>query len=87
MLVENRYGALLKIAGVFTARAYSISGLNVVQGEEMRQITVEVRCDESQFGLLQKQLLRIADVVEVIPAIQDECPLTHVAAREEPRTA
>ena len=87
MLVENHYGALLKIADVFTTLAYSISALNVVQGEEMRQVTVAVRCDESQFGLLQKQLIRIADVVEVIPGIRDECPLTHVAARQEQRTA
>ena len=67
MLVENHYGALLRIQDVFTTRAYSISALHVVQGEEMRQITVAVRCDESQFGLLQKQLIKIVDVVEVIP--------------------
>ena len=87
MLVENHHGALLRIADVLTTRAYSISALNVVQGEEMRQITVAVRCDESQFGLLQKQLTRIADVVEVIPGIQDRCPLAHVAARQEQRSA
>ena len=87
MLVENHYGALLKIKDVFAARAYSVSAFDVVQGEEMRQITVAVRCDESEFGLLPKQLIRIADVVELIPGIQDECPLTHVAAREEQRTA
>ena len=87
MLVENHYGALLKIVGVFTTRTYSVSALNVMQGEEMRQITVAVRCDESQLGLLHKQLISIADVVEVIPGIQDERPLPHLAAREEQRTA
>ena len=87
MLVENHYGALLRIVGVFTTGPYSVSALNVVQGEEMRQITVAVQCDERHFGLLQKHLMKIADVVEVIPGIQDECPLTHVAAREEQRTA
>ena len=46
MLVENRHGTLLKIVGVFTTRAYSISALNVAQGEEMSQITVALRCDE-----------------------------------------
>jgi acetolactate synthase small subunit len=71
MLVENYYGALLKIEGVFSTGAYSISALNVVQGEEMRQVTVAVRCDESQLGLLQKQLMKIVDVVEVIPGIQE----------------
>jgi acetolactate synthase small subunit len=87
MLVENHYGALLKVVGVFTTRPYNITAWNVLQGEEMRQITVAVRCDENQLGLLHKQLISIAGVVEVIPGIQDECPLTHVAAREEQRTA
>ena len=87
MLVENRHGALLKIVGVFTTRAYSISALSVVQGEEFRQVTVTLRCDERQVGLLQKQLMKIVDVVEVIPGIQDEPPLTNVPAREEQKTA
>jgi acetolactate synthase I/III small subunit len=68
MLVENHHGALLKIVGVFTTRAYSISALNVAQGEEMSQITVELRCDERQIGLLQKQLMKIVDVVKVMEA-------------------
>ena len=87
MLIENRHGALLKVVGVFTTRAYSISALNVAQGEEMSQITVALRCDERQARLLQNQLMKIADVVEVISGIQDERPLTNVAAREEQKTA
>ena len=57
MLVENHYGALLKIVGVFTTRPYSVSALNVVQGEEMRQITVAVQCDERHFGLPKSRVL------------------------------
>ena len=87
MLVENRHGALLKIVGVFTTRAYSISALNVEQGGEMSQITVALRCDERQVRLLQNQLMKIVDVVDVISGIQDERPLTNVAAREEQKTA
>ena len=87
MLIENRHGALLKVVGVFTTRAYCISALNVVQGEEISQVTVALRCDERQARLLQNQLMKIADVVEVISGIQDERPLTNVAAREEQKTA
>ena len=86
MLIENRHGALLKVVGVFTTRAYCICALNVVQGEEISQVTVALRCDERQVGHLQKQLMKIVDVVEVIPEIQDERPLTNVAAREEQKT-
>jgi acetolactate synthase small subunit len=87
MLIENHYGALLKVEKVFITRAHSISALNVAQGEEMRQITVAVRCNESQFLQLRKQLMKIVDVLEVTPGIQDERQLTHVAARQELRTA
>ena len=87
MLIENRHGALLKIVGVFTTRAYSISALNVAQGEEMSQITVALRCDERQAGLLQKQLMKIVNVVEVIPEIQYEHPTKNVDVGEEQKTA
>jgi acetolactate synthase small subunit len=86
MLVENHHAALLKIVSVFTTRAYSITALNALQGEEMKQITVALQCDERQVGLLQKQLMKFVDVVEVIPGIQDERLLTNVA-REEHKPA
>ena len=49
----------------------------------MGQITVALRGDERQAGLLQEQLMEIVDVVEVIPGIQDERPLTNVAREEQ----
>jgi acetolactate synthase small subunit len=67
ILVENRHGALLKIVGVFTTRAYNIHSLHVTpdQGEELSQMTVAVRCDARQCELLCKQLMKIVDVVDV----------------------
>jgi acetolactate synthase small subunit len=87
MLIENHSEALLKVEKVFITRAHRISALNVAQGEEMRQITVAVRCNESQFQQLRKQLMKIVDVLEVTPGIQDDRPLTPVAGRQELRTA
>ena len=74
ILVENRHGALLKIVGVFTTRAYNIDSLHVApdQGEELSQMTVTVRCDPKQCELLAKQLLKIVDVVEVRDETQDQ---------------
>jgi acetolactate synthase small subunit len=81
ILVENRHGALLKIVGVFTTRAYNIHSLHVApdQGEEISQMTVSLRCDNRQCELLRKQLMKIVDVVDVqhevsetiIPAMTD----------------
>ena len=74
ILVENRHGALLKIVGVFTTRAYNIDSLHVApdQGEELSQMTVTLRCDARQIDLLRKQLMKIVDVVDVHHELQEE---------------
>ena len=67
LLVENRHGALLKIVGAFSTRAYNINSLHVTpdQDEELSQLTVTLRCDDRQCELLRKQLMKIVDVVDV----------------------
>ena len=74
IIVENRHGALLKIVGVFTTRAYNIDSLHVApdRGEELSQMTVTLRCDARQCDLLRKQLMKIVDVVEVRHELQEE---------------
>ena len=81
ILVENRHGALLKIVGVFTTRAYNINSLNVApnQGEELSQMTVAVRCDDKQIEQLRKQLMKIVDVVDVTHETQEELTIANVA--------
>src|ERR1044071_3378115 len=68
ILVENRHGALLKIVGVFTTRAYNIITLNVMpdEDEELSQMTVSLRCSNVRFDQLRKQLIKIVDVVDVV---------------------
>jgi acetolactate synthase-1/3 small subunit len=68
ILVENRHGALLKIVGVFTTRAYNIITLNVMpdEDEELSQMTVSLRCSDVRFDQLRKQLIKIVDVVDVV---------------------
>jgi acetolactate synthase-1/3 small subunit len=67
LLVENRQGALVKIVGTFSTRAYNINSLYVRpdQDEELSQLTVTLRCDDRQCELLRKQLMKIVDVVDV----------------------
>ena len=74
ILVENRHGALLKIVGVFTTRAYNIDSLHVApdRGEELSQMTVTLRCDARQCELLRKQLIKIVDVVDVQHELQED---------------
>jgi acetolactate synthase small subunit len=67
LLVENRHGALVKIVGAFSTRAYNINSLHVTpdRDEELSQLTVTLRCDDRQCELLSKQLMKIVDVVDV----------------------
>jgi acetolactate synthase I/III small subunit len=67
LLVENRQGALIKIVGTFSTRAYNINSLHVTpdRDEELSQLTVTLRCDDRQCELLRKQLMKIVDVVDV----------------------
>jgi len=67
LLVENRHGALVKIVGTFSTRAYNITSLHVTpdQNEELSQLTVTLRIDDRQCDLLRKQLMKIVDVVDV----------------------
>ena len=67
LLVENRHGALIKIVGIFSTRAYNINSLYVTpdQDEELSQLTLTLRCDDRQCELLRKQLMKIVDVVDV----------------------
>jgi len=73
ILVENRHGALLKIVGVFTTRAYNIDSLHVApdRGEELSQMTVTLRCNAREIDLLRKQLMKIVDVVDVQHEVQE----------------
>ena len=67
LLVENRHGALIKIVGTFSTRAYSINSLYARPNpdEELSQLIVTLRCDDRQCELLRKQLMKIVDVVDV----------------------
>ena len=46
-MLENRHGALIKIVGTFSTRAYNLNTLYVEldQDEELSQLTVTLRCD------------------------------------------
>ncbi len=61
ILVENRHGALLKIVGVFTTRAYNISTLNVMpdEDEELSQMTVTLRCSKAAVGQIIPHFQRV----------------------------
>lgn len=65
--VENRSGALSRIAGLFSSRGYNISSLTVAETEEpnVSRMTLVVNGDNSIIEQVVKQLNRLIDVIKV----------------------
>ena len=67
ILVENHFGTLFNIAGLFSARGYNIERVTVVPepGTSFSRMTMVVRCRPGQEDQIVKQLNKLTDVVEV----------------------
>jgi len=65
--VENRFGVLSRVAGLFSARGYNIESLSV--GETLdaavSRMTIVVRGDEFVIEQVMKQLHKLIDVIKV----------------------
>jgi acetolactate synthase-1/3 small subunit len=67
VLVENKFGVLSRVAGLFSARGYNIESLSV--GETLdptvARMTLVVRGDEFVIEQVMKQLHKLIDVIKV----------------------
>ncbi|MFC2091419.1 acetolactate synthase small subunit [Elusimicrobiota bacterium] len=66
-LVENKFGVLAKISGLFSARGYNIDSLAVGRTEDpaTSRMTIVVDGDESILEQVTKQLNKLPDVIKV----------------------
>jgi acetolactate synthase-1/3 small subunit len=67
VLVENKFGALTRIAGLFSGRGYNIDTLNVGPTEDpaTSRMTIVTRGDDATLEQIVKQLEKLVDVLEV----------------------
>ena len=87
LLVENRHGALSRIANLFSSRGYNISSLTVAETEDasVSRMTIVVAGDEEILEQIVKQLNKLIDVIKVIdfidqPILERELVLVRVDA-------
>lgn len=68
LLVENRFGALNRIAGMFSAKGYNIDSLTVgpTEDEAVARMTIVTRGDDQIIEQITKQLNKLIDVIKVI---------------------
>jgi len=67
LLVENEFGSLSRIAGLFSARGYNIHCLNVAptEDESISRMTLVTICNDQKINQLMKQLDKLVDVINV----------------------
>ncbi|MEC9122540.1 MAG: acetolactate synthase small subunit [Verrucomicrobiota bacterium] len=74
VLVENKFGVLARIAGLFSGRGFNIDTLNVgpTHVEGRSRITVTLNGDEKALDQCIKQLDKLIDVIEVCNFVGEE---------------
>ena len=90
VLVENRFGVLSRVAGLFSARGYNIESLSV--GETLdpavSRMTLVVTGDEFVIEQVTKQLHKLIDVIKVSDLTDDshvERELVLIRVNAEPQ--
>jgi acetolactate synthase-1/3 small subunit len=67
VLVENKFGVLTRVAGLFSGRGYNIDTLNVgpTQDPKTSRMTIVTHGDEATLEQIVKQLNKLPDVIQV----------------------
>ena len=77
VLVDNKFGVLARVSGLFSGRGYNIDSLNVAETEDpsTSRMTIVARGDDRILEQITKQLNRLVDVIKVTDITSEE----HVA--------
>ena len=92
ILIENESGALSRVSGLFSARAYNIESLTVAATEDssLSRMTIVSSGSDNVIEQITKQLNKLIDVVKVVdlseaPHIERELMLVKVRATGKDR--
>lgn len=85
--VENRFGVLARVSGLFSARGYNIDSLTVsaTEHENISVMTIVVRGDDRVIEQVKKQLNKLIDVIKItdhtdLPTVEREIVVVKVNA-------
>ena len=94
LLVENKPGALMRVTGLLSARAYNIESLTVARtlDPELSRMTIVVDVDAALRQQVIKQMNKLVNVLQAVdltesPAVCREMALVRVRTSQEARTA
>ncbi len=90
VLVENKFGVLSRVVGLFSGRGYNIHSLNVAPCEDpaFSRMTIDVNEHSEKLDQVIKQLSKLVNVVEVtdfryVPTVYREIVLLRVRFGEK----
>lgn len=93
VLVENRFGVLTRVSGLFARRGFNIVSLAVSPTEDERysRMTIVVDADSSPLEQVTKQLNKLIPVIKIMElatseAVERELMLVNVKATAEARS-
>ncbi|MDA3919985.1 MAG: acetolactate synthase small subunit [Salinisphaera sp.] len=74
VLMANEAGALVRVAGMFSQRGFNIETLNVGPTEDptMSRLTLTTEGTEAVVEQINRQLLKLVDVIDVLDMTGDE---------------
>jgi len=75
VLVENKFGVLTRVAGMFSGRGFNIDTLNVgpTRDPSRSRMTIVVMGDDAVLEQVTKQLNKLIDVIEIQDFRDNEC--------------
>ena len=90
VLVENKFGVLSRVAGLFSGRGYNIESLSVGEtiDPQVSVMTIVTRGDDWIIEQINKQLNKLVDIIKVVDMteldhVEREMVLIKVAPRQE----
>ena len=74
VLVENRPGVLVRVAGLFSRRGFNIESLTVgrTENHDVSRMTIEVDGDDRLIEQVTKQLHKLIDVIKISDISREE---------------
>jgi len=92
VLVENEFGVLARVAGMFSVRGFNIESLTVAEtlDPKVSRITLVTRGDDQVLAQINKQLNKLINVIHVTdftdrPHVEREMALIKVVADDRTR--
>src|SRR5690349_19550280 len=93
VLVENEFGVLARIAGMFSGRAFNIESLTVAETLDptVSRLTLVTRGDDQVLAQITKQLNKLIPVIKVLDFsgtnhVERELALVKVTADDQTRS-